>query len=187
MQSRRNMLRSAARLLAWSGFATALAIAMPPVIGDSQVVNSISIQRPPAEVFRYVTTPAHWPRWHPSSLDVSGAVDHSLGVGEQVREGFRVAGREGRVVWVVREAVPAAKWVIDGHIEGSRGRGTITYRIAPTPTGTRFEREFRYRMPNLLAAIVDKLVTEERIAHESAEALARLKATLEVQGDVDGA
>jgi hypothetical protein len=34
---------------------------------------------------------------------VSGAIDHSLKVGEQVTEDFRVAGRRGRARWTVIE------------------------------------------------------------------------------------
>src|SRR5438034_205416 len=67
----------------------------------TRIYTRISIQRPIEEVFAYVTTPANWPRWHPSSLGVRGAADHPLEVGEQVTEDFRVAGRCGEVVWTV--------------------------------------------------------------------------------------
>jgi uncharacterized protein YndB with AHSA1/START domain len=175
------LLARLAKLALWSAGVFGLTWVMPPLLGDTQVVNSISIARSPAEVFDYATTPANWPSWHPASIEVSGTVDRSLNPGEQVTEAFRVAGREGRVVWTVRERAVDAKWVIDGRIEGSRGRGRITYLIAPNQTGTRFERELRYRMPNLFASIVDKLVTEDRIILESAEALQRLKTRLEAR------
>ena len=58
---------------------------------DTRIVTVAQIQRPATVVFDYVTTPAHWPTWHPSSLGVSGAVDHSLDIGEQATEEFRVA------------------------------------------------------------------------------------------------
>jgi uncharacterized protein YndB with AHSA1/START domain len=68
----------------------------------SRIDKTIHIRKPVEQVFEFVTTPVNWPRWHPSSLAVSGAMDHSLEVGEQVTEEFLVAGRRGRVVWRVR-------------------------------------------------------------------------------------
>lgn len=69
----------------------------------TRIFTSTIIHRPIDLVFDYVTTPGNWPRWHPSSLAVTGATDHSLAVGEQLEETFRVAGRSGRVVWTVTE------------------------------------------------------------------------------------
>ncbi len=56
--------------------------------------------------------------WHPSSLGVSGATDHSLEPGEEVTQEFLVVGRRGRAVWTVRERVYPRRWVIDGRVEG---------------------------------------------------------------------
>jgi uncharacterized protein YndB with AHSA1/START domain len=50
----------------------------------SRIYTSATIRWPVEVVFDYITTPGHWPEWHPSSLGVSGATDHSLAVGEQV-------------------------------------------------------------------------------------------------------
>jgi uncharacterized protein YndB with AHSA1/START domain len=61
----------------------------------TRICKSIRIQTPVEEVFEYVTTPGNWPAWHPSSLGVDGATDHSLEPGEQVTEEYRVAGRRG--------------------------------------------------------------------------------------------
>ena len=69
----------------------------------SRVYKTILIDVPIEKVFDYVTTPANWPKWHPSSLGVSGKTDRSLEPGEKVAEDYRVAGRRGRVVWTVRE------------------------------------------------------------------------------------
>ncbi len=47
------------------------------------ILTTVAIPRPIETVFDYVTTPATWPMWHPSSEGVRGAIDHSLQVGEQ--------------------------------------------------------------------------------------------------------
>jgi hypothetical protein len=144
----------------------------------SRIDKTIQIRKPVEQVFEFVTTPVNWPRWHPSSLAVSGAIDHSLEVGEQVTEEFLVAGRRGRLVWRVRESIPHRRWVIDGQTE-ERGRGIITYNFASLRDGTKFDREFVYAMPNRFMTLLDWLFIRRRIEAESAEALRRLKEIVE--------
>ena len=148
----------------------------------SRVVSRATIARSPEEVFSYVTTPGHWPEWHPSSLGVTGATDHSLAVGEEVTESFLVAGRRGSAHWTVHEREEPRRWVIFGQVEGG-GTGTITYTLTPQDGGTAFEREFSYKMNNLLLALLDTLVLRRRIDAESTEALRRLTERLESAGE----
>ncbi len=156
-----------------------LFVPLPQEFGfDTRIVTVASIQRPPTVVFDYVTTPAQWPLWHPSSLAVSGSVDHSLDVGEQVTEDFRVAGRRGRVVSTVTACVRPSKWVIAGKI-GGRPAGTVTYSLTSTVSGTRFEREFTYRAPSLWFATLNWFVLRARIQSESDTAVLRLKSLVE--------
>jgi uncharacterized protein YndB with AHSA1/START domain len=143
----------------------------------TRIYTTTRIHSPIDRVFDYVTTPDNWPAWHPSSLGVGGATDHSLEPGEQVTEEFQVAGRRGRVVWTVRERVAPRRWVIDGRVEG--GGGTITYTVTPHADGTTFERELVYTVANPLLRLLDRLVLRRRIEAESAEALRRLKDQLE--------
>src|SRR5919202_403327 len=134
--------------------------------------TNIQVHIPIEQVFDYVTTPGNWPQWHPSSLGVSGATDHSLEPGEQVTEEYNVAGRRGRVVWTVRERDTPHRWMIDGRVEGGGG-GTITYTLTPQANGTTFEREFVYATPDPSLTLLDRLVLRRRIETESAEALRR--------------
>lgn len=152
----------------------------------TRIVSVATIERPIGDVFDYVTTPGHWPQWHPSSLAVSGATDHSLAVGEQVTEEYRVAGRKGTVVWTVCEREAPRRWLIEGrivssHNGGGGGSGTVAYTLtaAGDGNGTRFERVFTYPTPTLVIALLDALMIRRRIRAESAEAVRRLKALLE--------
>jgi len=143
------------------------------------IVTQASIRRPIAEVFDYVTTPAHWLVWHPSSLGLHGATDHSLQVGEEVTEEFRVAGRKGSVTWKVIAREKPVRWSIAG-VVAAGGKGTITYSLTATAAdGTAFRREFDYAMPNWFAALLDRLFVKRRIEAESALAVSRLKQALE--------
>ncbi len=146
----------------------------------TRIVNTATIRRPIEAVYDYVTTPGHWPEWHPSSLGVTGATDHSLAVGEQVTERFLVAGRRGEVVWTVGEREAPRRWTIEGKIITAGGGGTVRYILTVRDDGaTDFTREFVYPLPNLLYAVLDALVIRRRIAAESAEAVRRLTRRLE--------
>jgi hypothetical protein len=128
-------------------------------------------------VFDYVTTPAHWLVWHPSSLGLHGATDHSLQVGEEVTEDFRVAGRKGSVTWKVVAREAPVRWAIRG-IVAAGGNGTITYTLAPAGEPLR-SGVFRRAMPNWFADLLDRLFIHRRIEAESTEAVRRLKHALE--------
>lgn len=146
----------------------------------TRIVNDIVIDREIEQVFEYVSTPAHWLVWHPSSLGLHGATDHSLLLGEEVTEQFRVAGRQGSVTWRVVESMPPTIWAITGKVAGG-GDGTITYSLSAAGSATAFRREFVYRMPNPFAALLDRLFVRRRIEDESTRAVALLKKALEAR------
>jgi uncharacterized protein YndB with AHSA1/START domain len=145
----------------------------------TRILSSAEIARPIDAVFEYVTTPGNWPAWHPSSLAVRGATDHSLAVGEQVTEEYRVAGQEGTVTWTVTERAAPRRWTIAGTTAQTKTRGVVAYTLAETPGGTHFERVFNYDLPD--APLPEEMVREyeRRVQAESDEAVRRLKAALE--------
>jgi uncharacterized protein YndB with AHSA1/START domain len=158
--------------------ATAGTALLPAPAEPVRIHNEAVIARAPQEVFDFVTTPGKWPKRHPASLGVSGATDHPLQLGERVTEDIVVAGRRGRAVWTVTERMVPQRWQIEGQGEES-GRAWITYTLTPQANGTGFERDMRYRMPNLLAAMLDPLLTRGKIAEESSVAVRQLQQALE--------
>jgi uncharacterized protein YndB with AHSA1/START domain len=108
----------------------------------TRIVVTISIHRPIGVVFDYITTPANWPAWHPASRAVSGSVDHSLLIGEQVTEEFVAGGRHGSCVWqVTRREVPYL-WTIT--TSTPQVQAEITYRLSAQGETIIFERELTY-------------------------------------------
>ena len=144
------------------------------------VVNTLVLNAPPPVVYDYVTTPAHWPKWHPASLAVQGATDHPLTVGEKVAEEFRLAGRHGIIHWKVVEAKPPFEWRIEGQMN-RRASGEVRYTLTPDGTGTRFERDFIYRTPNLLFLMLDPIFIGPRIRAESAQGVKQLAQIFETK------
>ncbi len=145
----------------------------------ARIRTAALIDAPIETVYSYVTTPANWPRWHPSSLAVHGDTDHSLAAGEAVTEDYRVAGREGQVVWTVVERDAPRRWVIDGRIVGRSTGGTVTYHLTPQGNSTHFKRTFEYPTPGLRFRILDWLFLHRQVQAESAEAVRHLKTVLE--------
>lgn len=149
-----------------------------PFDDSTHIVTTTTIEQPIAQVYEYVTTPRNWPQWHPSSVAVSGAADHSLALGERATEDFVVAGRRGRAVWTVIAREAPSRWRIEADVDG-RKAGVITYMLTQEGAGTRFVRELAYRSPNLLFALLNRAHIRGEIEAESAEALRRLKQVLE--------
>ncbi|GAC1434503.1 MAG: hypothetical protein PVS3B3_09360 [Ktedonobacteraceae bacterium] len=147
----------------------------------TRIKTAAYIAVPIERIYTYVTTPGIWPQWHPSSLAVSGASNHSLQVGEQCIEEFLVAGRHGKVTWTVTECVFPQRWVINGIIEGRAYGGSVSYTLLRKDEGTLFMREFVYPTPGILLTLLDILVVRRRVRAESQEAVRRLKVVLEQQ------
>ncbi len=146
----------------------------------TRLVTSIRINRPIETVFDYVTTPASWPQWHPSSIRVDTPANKSLNIGEQVREDIKVGWQRDRVLWTVLERERPRRWTIEGQGEHG-GRATIRYELTSDGAGTRFRRDLAYQMPNAILALVDLLIVRRIMNTTSRNALERLKQALEQQ------
>ena len=162
--------------------ATLAGTAIMPLLwrDETHIVDSVTIARAPADVFAYVTTPANWPKWHPSSLAVRGATGHPLAHGEQVTEDFVVAGRRGTVVWSVALRDAPRKWIIKGEV-GGHAAGSVTYTLTLAGEATRFTRELAYPSRNLLFVLLNRLSIRQQVEAESAQAVHNLKQILEAR------
>lgn len=145
----------------------------------TRIQTTAVIAVPVSTLYNYVTTPGYWPQWHPSSLAVHGNAQHSLQVGESVKEDYNVAGRTGQVVWTVTARDEPVLWAIEGLIVGYETGGTITYRLTPQGRSTHFVRTFDYPTPGLSFTLLDWLFLRRQIKAESAEAVHRLQAILQ--------
>lgn len=184
-------LRRLGRFLLFAALAAAVLLLPLPFAWNSRIDNSVVIGVAPERVFDYVTTPGNWPQWHPSSLAVRGATNHSARPGETATEDFIVAGRRGTVVWRVRERDAPRRWVIEGRGEDDGVAGAtlakISYTLTPDGSGTRFRRELVYPAPNLLFLALNATFIQSRVEAESAQAVAQLKAVLERGATPSGA
>jgi hypothetical protein len=158
-----------------------LALIPLPFESTSKIVSSVFIARRREIVFDYVTTPANWPIWHPSSLSVHGATDHPLIPNEQVTENYKVAGHTGVAVWTVTERSFPERWTIAAIVDG-RNAGQVRYVLSSEGEGTRFTREFLYHPRSLFTMAFDRISLRAQINAESTQAVEQLKAQLESAG-----
>jgi uncharacterized protein YndB with AHSA1/START domain len=145
---------------------------------ESRLVSSVRIHREMADVFDFFTTPKNWPRWHPASISVAGATDHSLASGEEVTEEFRTGNGKGRTVWRVTAREAPHLWRIENTPAGD-ARFTITYRLRQDERDTVFERDMQYQFNRLWLRVLDPLFIRCRMEQESQQALSNAKEILE--------
>ena len=145
----------------------------------SRVASTVRIHREIADVFAFFTTPKNWPRWHPASISVAGATDHSLAAGEEVTEDFRMGSGKGQVVWRVTESKAPHLWRIEGAPASGDARVTITYSLRMDGQDTVFERDMQYQFNRLWLRVLDLLFIRRHMEQESQQALSNAKQILE--------
>ena len=145
---------------------------------ESRVVSSVRIHREIADVFDFFTTPKNWPRWHPASISVAGATDHSLAIGEEVSEEIRAGSGKVDAVWRVTARDAPHLWRFEGSPAGD-ARVTITYRLRMDGSETVFERDMQYQFNRLWLRVLDPLFIRCHMERESQQAVSNAKQILE--------
>jgi uncharacterized protein YndB with AHSA1/START domain len=136
---------------------------------------AIHIPAPPAQVYDYVTRPARWKQWHPSSLGADAHADASLPAGATFEEDIRSAGFTRHLRWQVLDSQPARRWEASA-VMGDGSTVRLLYEFAADGDGTAFTRTLDYEIrPALLRALND-LVMWRKVRRESGRALANLAA-----------
>jgi len=146
------------------------------------IENSITIARPPTEVFEYVTQPWRWHEWHPSSQGATGSSDRMV-PGETFDEVIRLQPLSPLPLTIRRqthyqvdEAQPGICWQVSGVANG--GKLVIRYELTDAGDGaTHFFRRLRYEVKGPLR-LLDPLLYP-RMQALSKQALSNLKARLE--------
>jgi hypothetical protein len=144
-------------------------------------LDEIWIARPAVEVFRFITTPAEWPRVHPASRrTVDGATARPARLGESFTESYRAGGRLRTLRWTVTAEEPPVHWAVTGQSLTGDGISTaLSYRFREERGGTVFTRELRYTLTSSLLILLNRFVLAPRLCRESRASLQRLKQLLE--------
>lgn len=100
----------------------------------TEIVTSIVLPHPAAEIFDFITTAGHWNRWHPATVNASGAADHPAKAGEKIFENIRLGFLRGTIDWIVRECRPPGRWAIGA---SRQGRINKSVQVRPRRTDSR--------------------------------------------------
>ena len=136
--------------------------------------HEIEIPAAPALVFDYATTPAFWPRWHPSSLELADGADRPLLRGERFEEDVKAGLRRQHLSWTVLECEPHVSWTAAAQMSIG-GQLRLQYRVTPSGKGTRFERTLTYELRSPLLRLYNRVVGHRVIARESRLSLQQLR------------
>jgi hypothetical protein len=149
-------------------------------MATTTTTNEIHIERPPLDVYTFVTTPANWVGTHPVTELVKGEeTGEPAGVGRKWTEVIR-HGEEDPfdAEWTVTKAEPGSSWVIVAdRMRGGDVNCEITYTFTPKGDGTDFRREMVVTFPDGDAFAELRRRTEDSSNHGSY--LANVKAVLE--------
>ena len=96
--------------------------------------NSVTIRRPPGEVFAFLVDPANIPRWNYAIDSARQVSPGPLGVGTRIQQ-TRSDPRPTTEELVITELAPDRRMVLEGDLGPLSG--TLSYQIEAVPEGTR--------------------------------------------------
>jgi carbon monoxide dehydrogenase subunit G len=99
-----------------------------------QFENSVTIRRPPSEVFAFLVDPANIPTWNYAIVSARQLSPGPFGVGTHIQQ-TRFVPRPTTEELVVTEFAPKRRMVLQGDI--GPFSGTLVYQIEEVPEGTR--------------------------------------------------
>jgi carbon monoxide dehydrogenase subunit G len=104
-------------------------------VGVLRTEHTVRIDRPPADVFRYLTDVEKAPEWQSSALEVSA--EGEIGVGARIREIRNFLGRRAESTLEVTEYEPGRKFslrVLSGPLPFE-----VRHTLVPDGEGTRLD------------------------------------------------
>jgi uncharacterized protein YndB with AHSA1/START domain len=110
--------------------------------------NAVTINRPPDEVFAFVTDPANEPRWHTDVLVARRTSEGPIKKGSVVEFTVNFMGKK-QIPLRVEEYVRGRRMVLAATAPGPL-MPTFTYSCEPANGGTRFTRRGDIRLGGLM-------------------------------------
>ncbi len=154
-----------------------VSLATAPV--GSQVVQSISINKPASEVYQYITVPTLWHEWHEQSLSVTPALDSSFKKGQTFQEVIKTKLGEDHMSWQVELSDENTQWVANAYNIDKGVEIRLQYDFLEKDGQTYFTRTLNYDVPNFLYHVVNVLYFNKLMIKKSQHAMESLKIKME--------
>jgi uncharacterized protein YndB with AHSA1/START domain len=104
------------------------------------IVSTIDIDRPPDEVFAYLSDPARFAEWQGDVVDVRLEGDRPIGLGSRFATTRRIGGVERTMTQEVTELRPPRSWAVAGVDGPIRPSANVT--VEPLDGGRRSRVSF---------------------------------------------
>ena len=139
------------------------------------IANSVTIDRPVAEVFAFVTDLSNEPAWHTDLLEARRVSEGPVGIGTRYEVRFKpfMGNSEGTEEVIGFE--PNRLQVVRGEVGPMRP--TVTYLVEPANGGTRFTRRLHLEASGLMGVVIPLM--RPMIARTNAVFVTNLKRVLE--------
>jgi uncharacterized membrane protein len=138
--------------------------------------NQIEIDRPVADVFRFIAHVENTPKWQPAVIESVQITEGPLRVGSQFREVATMMGRRVTTVCEVTEYVPERKLGWKATSTGPFSYAT-SYTFTPAGNRTRIDIVGTFSLRGLWRLL--EPVVKSEVRKESAQELTTMKAAIE--------
>lgn len=102
------------------------------------VINSVFVEKPIEEVYDFLSTASNWPKWHPATLTVYGAVRHPGLMDEEIVEKVKPGVR---IKWKVTKRERPYVWKITAVKSLGFSGTSVEYTLTEKDGGTLWKRE----------------------------------------------
>ncbi|MBN2168428.1 MAG: SRPBCC family protein [Actinobacteria bacterium] len=144
----------------------------------SNVPVTVKIDHPIEEVYDFCTTASNWPKWHPSTAAVFGAIYHPALAGEIIHEKVKAGiGLHEMFRWTVVERERPTRWKISAVSEHGV-KVDIAYTFRQEGNSTVWLREMDFKIPKILVPL-EKLIFSHFVKWNSTVAVRQLKDVME--------
>lgn len=140
----------------------------------SHIVDTIVIEKTPAQVLSYASSPALWSSWHSKSSIVHVDSAFALHAGEKFDEDIQTILGQNHLTWRVIIS-NNERWVALGENQTNGASIKLQYRVSALAEKTVFERTLDYMLPNVALVAINALYFKSKIEEDSEAALDRLR------------
>jgi alkylglycerol monooxygenase len=144
----------------------------------TQIVDTITMDKPAAQVLAYASSPGLWSQWHPQSSKVMAHSELPLVKGESFEEDISTALGTNHLIWNVILSTNNT-WVAHAQNQTNGSSIKLKYHVRAVGEQTEFERTLDYTLPNIALVAINALYFKASVEKKSEEGLARLKAAIE--------
>jgi len=149
---------------------------------STRIIDTIVIDKPPAEVLAYASSPGLWSQWHPQSSTIVASSQHPFIKGETFDEQIETPLGQNHLRWQVVQNT-SDSWLAQAQNITNGAKIKLQYRVhllyrRIAVDKTVFERTLDYTLPNVALVAINALYFKSKVEQKSEDALQRLQTAM---------